>query len=143
VITPATGTTNVVKVGQHPYTYSDFTGYGLTNFVRPQGVWAYVHKPCPPGEKAIWKKVTWNATTPPATGVTLRVRTGDTLTTLGAWSVEFSKSPAEFGPGSANPVSPNPAVMLEVEFTLTSNDKTISPTLHDYAVVFTCVEDLG
>ncbi len=74
--------------------------YGLTNFVRPQGVWAYVHKPCPAGHKAIWKRVTWNATTPPATGVTLRVRTGETLTALGAWSVEFSKSPAEIGPGT-------------------------------------------
>ena len=133
-------TVNNVKVGKHPYTYSDFTGYGLANFVRPQGRWSYVHKPCNAGEKATWKRVTWNATTPPGTAVTLRVRTGDTLTTLGTWSGEFSKSPAEIGPGNATAISPNPAEMLQVEFTLSSADKSYSPTLHDYAVAYTCIK---
>jgi len=131
-------TTVAVPVGKHPYTYSDFTGYGLANFVRPQGRWSYLHKPCTGDEKATWKRVTWKATTPPGTSVTLRVRTGDTLTTLGSWSNEFSATPAEIGPGNVNAVSPNPAAMLQVEFTLASKDKTYSPTLHEYAVAYTC-----
>jgi hypothetical protein len=138
VKTPPTGTINTVKVGKNPYTYSDFTGYGLANFVRPQGRWAYLHSPCPSGLKALWKKVTWNATTPPGTTVTLRVRSGDSETTFGSWTQGFSASPADIGS-----VSPNPSFMLQVEFTLESKDKTHTPTLHDYAITYTCVSNPG
>jgi hypothetical protein len=40
-------------------------------------------------------------------------------------------------------VKPNPSALLQVEFTLTSKDKTTSPTLHDYAVGYTCVNIAG
>ena len=139
VVQPPTGTTNNVKLGRNPYTYSDFTGYGLINFVRPQGRWSYVHQPCPAGSKAKWTKVIWHATTPPGTDVVLRVRTGDTETTFGSWAGPFNKSPADIAPGAPQAPSPNPSYMMQVEFTLTSADKTTSPTLHDYAVAYTCV----
>jgi len=145
VKTPSTGTTNNVTVGKHPYTYSDFTGYGLANFVRPQGTWSYVHKPCGPNEKALWKRVSWTADTPPGTAVTLRVRTGDTLTTLGSWTNEISQSPAEIAPGKPHEVKPNPSVLLQVEFTLTAGsvDKSVSPTLKGYSVSYSCVQNVN
>ncbi len=143
VITPATGTTKNVKTGYHPYTYSDFTGFGLRNFVRPQGTWSYVHQPCPDDQKAIWKGVSWNATTPAGTAVQLRVRTGDSDATFGSWTQPFDKSPAAFGPQSASPVDPNPAKLLQLQFVLSNQDKKTTPILHDYAIIYTCVGGIG
>jgi hypothetical protein len=142
VISPPTGTTNNIKVGKHPYTYSDFTGYGLANFVRPHGHWSYVHKPCPKDHTAKWERVTWKATEPPGTSVSLRVRTGDDLNKMGDWNKEAKSSPAELAPGKPHEVKPNPSLMLQVEFALASADKTRSPTLHEYAVTYTCVKNV-
>jgi hypothetical protein len=36
-----------VPVGKDPYTYSDFTGFGLANFVVPRGSYHYRFDPCP------------------------------------------------------------------------------------------------
>ena len=139
VVAPSTGTTKQVRVGHRPYTYSDFTGFGLRNFVRPQGRWGYQHRPCPAGQKALFKQVVWNATTPPKTAVNLRTRSGDSDATFGAWSKIFESSPADIGPSSASPTEPNPAALLQVEFTLTSSDKTVTPILHDYSLVYDCI----
>jgi hypothetical protein len=140
---PPTGTTKNVSLGRNPYTYSDFTGYALINFVRPQGRWSYLHKHCPPGTKPRWETVIWHATTPPGTAVTLRVRSGDSEATFGDWTSPFTSSPANIAPGAPNGVKPNPSALLQVEFTLTSKNKTTSPTLHDYAVGYTCVNVAG
>ena len=140
VKSPPTGETNNVTIGRMPYTYSDFTGYGLVNFVRPKGVWGYLHKPCPSSIKAQWKNVTWKATTPPGTVVTLRVRSGDSVASMGSWSQAFTVSPADIGPGAAGAITPNPAYLLEVEFALSSADKNISPTLHDYGIGYLCAD---
>ena len=118
VKTPPTATTNNVYLGKNPYTYSDFTGYGLINFVRPQGRWSYLHNPCPSGAKAKWNQVIWHATTPPGTGVTLRVRSGDSETTFGSWTNPFTKSPADIAPGSVNAVSPNPSYLMQAELSV-------------------------
>jgi hypothetical protein len=143
VKSPATGQTNNVTIGQNPYTYSDFTGFGLANFVRPQGRYSYLHKVCPDGVKAQWKQVKWKATEPAGTAVVLRVRTGDSMTTMGSWSSVFSSSPAKFGPGSAAPIKPNPAHYLQVEFTLTTKSKSATPILHEYGVSYVCANNPG
>ncbi len=143
VVQPSTGNTKSVSVGKSPYTYSDFTGYGLMNFVRPQGRWLYQHKGCQGNVKATWQGVTWNATTPPGTSVIVRVRSGDSDTTMGQWSKEFASSPAQFGPSSAQPQSPNPATYLQVEFTLKNTTKDTTPILHDYKVSFVCADVPG
>jgi len=144
VISPATAEKNNVTIGQNPYTYSDFTGYGLANFVRPQGKWSYLHKVCPTGIKAQWKSVSWKAdSSPPTTEVLLRVRTGDSLTTMGSWSSTFSTSPADFGPKSSTPITPNPSIYLQVEFTLLSKKKDTSPKLKEYGVSYLCANNPG
>jgi hypothetical protein len=138
VKTPATGTTKSVTVGTNPYTYSDFTGYGLINFVRPSGRYIYELKPCPSGVKAQWKQVDWTATTPTSTSISVRVRSGDTETSFGSWSQVFTSSPAAIGPKASGAITPNPSYLLEVEFTLSTSDKSHVPILNDYTVTYTC-----
>jgi hypothetical protein len=125
-------------VGQNPYTYSDFTGFGLRNFVRPQGIWTYQIAPCKGGMKASWKSVSWKATLPAGTAVALRVRTGDTETSLGPWSQPFTSSPADLSKHT-----PNPAKIIRVEFTLTSKNPQATPILHDVAVGHSCTSTPG
>jgi hypothetical protein len=125
-------------VGQNPYTYSDFTGYGLRNFVRPQGTWIYQLEPCPGGTKAKWKTVSWKATTPAGTAVALRVRTGDSETSLGSWSQPFTGSPADLSKHT-----PNPANLIRVEFTLTSKNPTVTPILHEVGIGYDCTNTPG
>jgi hypothetical protein len=143
VISPSTGTKYNVPLGKNPYSYSDFTGFGLMNFVRPQGRWSYLHKACSGSAKPQWKKVTWSATTPAGTAVSLRVRSGDSETTFGSWSKVFAASPADIGPSSSAPIKPNPSKMLQVEFTLTSKNKQATPILHDYGVEYLCITNPG
>jgi hypothetical protein len=138
VILPATGKTKSVALGKNPYTYSDFTGYGLMTWVRPQGRYVYQLKACPEGVKATWTGVKWNATTPTGTSVQVRVRSGDSDATMGSWSTAFDTSPAAFGPKASTPLTPNPAIYLQVEFTLKNTNKQGTPVLHDYAVSYVC-----
>ena len=126
-----------MKVGYNPYTYSDFTGYGLQNFTRPQGRYLYQIQPCT-GKKATWSRVTWKATIPPKTGLSVRVRSGDTGLPMGSWFGPYSNSPALLKKGATIPLAPNPAEILQVEFFLTTNVKNLTPTLHDFNVSFSC-----
>ena len=135
---PLTFNTKYVPVGHNPYTYSDFTGYGLQNFTRPQGRYLYQLKGCPTGVKATWAQVTWNATTPSGTSVLVRVRSGDTEPIFGSWLGPFSVPPLMLDKGSITPLKPNPSVLLQVEFTLKTMQKNITPILHSYNVTYTC-----
>jgi streptogramin lyase len=138
VANPPTGTTKKVAVGASPYTYSDFTGYGLQNFVRPQGRYVYRVTPCPDGQLGRWKQVSWRATTPAGTSVTLRARSGSSDATMGSWLGPHTSSPALLDKGAIIPLSPNPARFLEVEFTLKTDLNSVSPILHDFDVAFDC-----
>ena len=82
----------------------------------------------------------WSATTPAGTSVAVRVRSGNSATTMSSWSSVFTKSPALIGKGSANPISPNPAVYLEVEVTLKTSSTSKTPILHDLGAVYDCYE---
>ncbi len=135
---PATGKTKNVPVGHNPYTYSDFTGYGLQNFTRPSGRYLYQHKPCPSGQRATWKQLSWKATTPTGTAVTARVRSGDTETAMGLWSSPFQTTPVALKSGTTSKVTPNPSIYLQVELNLTTTNQSISPTVHSYALSYTC-----
>jgi len=142
-VLPATGQTKTVSVGQNPYTYSDFTGYGLQNFTRPQGRYLYQLQACNNGKKARWSQVSWKTTTPPGTEVRLRVRSGNTATSMGSWVGPFKTSPAPLGKTAASPLSPNPAVYLQVEFTLITNKPKLSPILHEFSFAFDCTGTPG
>jgi len=135
---PPTATTNTVIVGKNPYTYSDFTGYGLQNFTRPQGRYLYQIAPCAGGKKATWERVDWKATKPPGTDLLLRVRSGDKENMLGSWIGTYKTPPAKLNKGALIPLKPNPAVMLQVELTLSTHQKSITPILHEFNVTYSC-----
>jgi streptogramin lyase len=136
--TPVTTSSKYVSVGTEPYTYSDFTGYGLQNFTRPQGRYVYQLQPCPSGIKATWKKVTWTATTPSGTSVQLRVRSGDSETSMGSWFGAYQTSPATLDKTASTPLAPNPSYFLQVEFTLKTTIKNTTPTLSAINVGYEC-----
>ncbi|MFH1131870.1 MAG: hypothetical protein V1754_11085 [Pseudomonadota bacterium] len=131
-ILPATGQTNTVRVGEHPYTYSDFTGFGLKTFTRPQGRYTY-QLSCENSELATWKKVSWKTTTPPNTSVTVQVRSGDSETSFGQWI-----GPSDTSPWTLNTLVPNPSMLLQIEFLLERKDTTDTPVLHDFTVEYSC-----
>ena len=138
VMTPATSSFKNVTIGQNPYTYSDFTGYGLMNFVRPSGRYLYQLNPCPKGVKAQWKQIHWKATTPTGSSVAMRARSGNSDVSFSSWTKAYKTPPVDISKGSANALTPNPSYYLQVEFTLTSADKTHLPVLHDFGVGYSC-----
>jgi len=140
VILPSTLATKTVPVGHQPYTYSDFTGYGLQNFTRPSGRYLYQMKPCPAGKRGTWKRLTWKATTPAGTSVSARVRTGDTSIGMGSWAGPYQTSPVLLKTNTTSLVTPNPSVYIQVEFTLTTKDVSISPVVHSYDLAYTCAD---
>ena len=122
----------------HPYTYSDFTGFGLRNFTNPQGYYSWQQEGhCEPG-RTRFLRVEWDAFTPTGTGITVSVRTGDTQAQLEAapWIGTWDSSPAvlEDDPG---PLDPNPTDHIEVLFELaTQNDD--SPKLKSFQIIAVC-----
>ncbi|MCD6499603.1 MAG: hypothetical protein J7M25_15035, partial [Deltaproteobacteria bacterium] len=132
----------VVPVGLNPYTYSDFTGYGLRNFTRPRGTYRYIMEGCGDSQETHWIKVEWNATTPPGTSVRVRVRVGDDTQTFGAWFGPWDQSPAVLTDPPEGPVLPDPAPYIQVEFELMSDDQETTPVVHDYKVVWDCGSDI-
>jgi hypothetical protein len=132
-----------VPVGTNPYTYSDFTGFGLKNFTRSEGRYRYQLSPCANQKKAEWTQVKWNATTPASTTIEVRVRSGDSDTSFGNWVGPFSSSPADIGKGAATPIAPNPARILQLEFIFKSQDQTTSAILHDFDVSYDCTQGPG
>ena len=131
-----------VPVGLNPYTYSDFTGYGLRNFTRPQGTYRVLLEGCAAPLQTNWLRVEWNATEPPGTAIRLRVRSGDDPQSMGGWFGYWDISPAQLDDPTIGPLWPLPADYLVVEFELTSDDQLTTPILHDFNVVWDC-EDTG
>ncbi|HEV8320479.1 MAG TPA: putative metal-binding motif-containing protein [Myxococcota bacterium] len=136
--TPAAGVDDVA-VGLNPYSYSDFTGFGLRNFTNPQGTYEVVLSGCT-GGPTTWTSVTWSSTEPPGTTVTLRVQTGDDpLTIDGQPSAgPYATSPADLLAAPPTPPSPNPADFIQVIFTLTTSIDGVTPVLHDFQVGYAC-----
>jgi hypothetical protein len=66
------------------------------------------------------------------------VRSGDTESTLGNWIGPFTSSPALLVPGSPMPLTPNPSMILQLEFTLTTTLSDVTPILHDFDVAYDC-----
>jgi hypothetical protein len=127
----------------HPYTYSDFTGFGLRNFTNPHGSYTWIQTGCAP-MKTKWLKVVWDAMTPTGTTVTMKVRSADDATTLlsAPWTGGYTSSPADLST-APGPVMPNPSGFLQVEFDLTTTDKSATPVLQDFHILYECLNQVG
>ena len=124
----------------HPYTYSDFTGFGLKNFTNPHGSYTWIQGPCPGGKAPKWLKVLWDANVPTGTALTLRVRGADTLANLTSapWIGPWKGSPADLS-AAPGPLMPNPVGFLQLEFDFTTQDPSISPALKGFQIAWDCL----
>ncbi len=125
-----------VSVGINPYTYSDFTGYGLRVFTNPHGTWSYVIEGC--GEDTFWHEVSWVAYEPVGTEVLLRARTGPAAEVLGEWSATWDTSPADLNHEPGGPIAPNPAPYLQIQFEMYSDGQENSPVISALQVTWSC-----
>jgi sugar lactone lactonase YvrE len=127
---------STVITGANPYTYSDFTGFGLRVFTNPHGWWSYLLEGC--GEDTVWNVVEWSGYEPVGTDLLLRVRTGPDPLVMGSWSETWDTSPAQLDQPPQGPIVPNPADYLEVKFELFSDGQENTPTLSSFAVTWSC-----
>lgn len=130
------GTVQSFPVGKNPYTYSDFTGFGLSTVVRPNGFWRGVISGCARStEKSDWKRLTWTEIQPAGTSVRMRVRVADTVDGLA--------SAPWFGPWEDPPVDLDAAgvpdsFFLEAEAQLSTTDPAVRPAFVGFQVDFDC-----
>lgn len=119
----------------NPYTYSDFSGYGLRNFTQPKGSWTFiVDSKCP--NVTEWISLSWVGVVPPNTTLLAKARSGKTPTPDMTWS--------DFSP----PTNASPAVLtnrfnvagryLQVQFDFASTDGINTPALRSFDVLFQC-----
>lgn len=137
----------VAHRGPYPYTYSDFTGFGLRNFTNPHGSYSYIWSGCPNG-KTKWIGITWDADVPPGTGISVKARSADDKTALGqaTYTGSYTTSPASLlapAPAGGMSLMPNPAALLQVEFDLTTTVKNATPALKSYTVTYECLSSIG
>ena len=125
-----------VSTGEHPYTYSDFTGYGLRVFTNPHGWWSYLIEGC--GEGTYWHEVEWTGYEPAGTELLLVARTGSTPTLLGDYTGTYDTSPADLNQPPQGPISPNPAPYLEIRFEMYSDGQENTPSLSSVGVTWSC-----
>ncbi len=127
----------------HPYTYSDFTGFGLRNFTNPRGTYSWTQTGCGP-MKTKWLRVEWDGDYPLGTKIAVRVRSADDQVSLASapFYGEWSTSPADLSmaPG---PIMPNPSGLLDVQFVLTTMDKNTTPALKSFKILYECVNALN
>ncbi len=143
-VTPGATTTHHAPF---PYTYSDFTGFGLRNFTNPHGSYSYIWTGCGVG-KTRWIGVTWDAATPPGTSISMKARSSDDKSTFSTatYTGNFTSSPADLlnaSPSGGGALAPNPSGFLQVEFDLTTTDKNATPALKSYTVIYECVNGIG
>jgi hypothetical protein len=121
-----------------PYTYSDFTGFGLVNFTSPKGYYAWIQDGCGGSAKTHWYAVAFDADVPQDTTVTVAARAADSLADLekASFTGEYSKSPAELT-AAPGPLPANPARYIQVRFTLATNGVT-SPKLKGFQIAYSC-----
>ncbi len=138
-IDPVTYAATAVKVGLHPYTYSDMTGYQLRNAAAPFGKYVHMFKGC--GATAKWISLNWKASAPNGTTITIRARTGkDPAAVRAAAWIVVGKVPGDMPPIDlqAKLGDLSKGEYIEVEFRLESVSLETTPILSSIDAVSTC-----
>jgi len=119
----------------HPYTYSDFTGFGLRNFSTPRGFYArLIASQCP--QETRWIRAEWTGDVPPKTSLTARFRAGPTMVPDMSWTAWSSPSAAP--PLELTSIEPKDGV-LQLEFDLATTDQKVTPKLQEFRVIYECI----
>jgi hypothetical protein len=130
------GNIEAFPVGHRPYTYSDFTGFGLVTVVRPNGYWRGKLEGCATTDAITeWATLEWYENEPPGTSVRMRVRVADTVAELAqaTWYGPWDTPPVDLAAAGV-PAS----IFMEVEVQLSTTDPAITPSFQGFVVSFTC-----
>jgi len=135
-IDPETGDSMTVRVGAKPYTYSDFTGFGLRTFTAPFGRWVGTVDACEPSGEPQWDTLAWDADVPAGGSVTAWVRTSSRLELLASAPRvgPFTESPADLG--AVPDVKRRRFMRIELE--LRTQDLEASPRVRAVQVQYHC-----
>jgi DNA-binding beta-propeller fold protein YncE len=125
-------------VGNTPYTYSDFIGFGLNELAAPDGYYRLPVTGCDGGFDTEWTSLSFDATTPQGTSVEFNVRTADSEVALedalwvgpflGTSPVDLTEAPGPVEDGR----------FMEVEIVLRTEQGTVKPKVRDLELGFTC-----
>jgi len=133
---PAAGTWTEHQVGLHPYTYSDFIGFGLNVFAEPRGRYRFEVEGCEDGINR-WTGASFVAEIPPGTSVEIWARSADDVASLDAeeWIGPFTDNPSDF----TMPPGPIPERRyLQVELRLATMDRSTAPRVFSVDVAGVC-----
>ncbi|MBN2358675.1 MAG: hypothetical protein JXR83_04430, partial [Deltaproteobacteria bacterium] len=132
---------DTVTVGRGPYTYSDFTGYGLRSFTTRQGSYRTIVTGCTTSN-TVWDKVVWMADVPVFTQVCVRAVALDTpdlnATGLGASTPVCQNSPGGRGEADISNLPGTPYLRIEVTLTRLAPSTTDSPAISALGATFIC-----
>jgi hypothetical protein len=122
--------TEAATVGVGNYTYSDMTGFQLTNIGSAKvGLFRHTFTSC--GPMATFDTIDLQLLAPPMTLVTVSVRTADAAVQLsGGWQKVASIPPD----GTPIPLNLPPAGVLQVEVAMKSEDPMVTPTLSSLSI---------
>ncbi|MBX7192877.1 MAG: hypothetical protein K1X94_12505 [Sandaracinaceae bacterium] len=135
-----TGTIDHFPTGMGPYTYSDFTGFGLNGILGAAGVHRVTVEGC---NEAVWTSLSVDADVPADTRLAVRVRSAETLAALesASWIGPFDTSAGAVSLTSAP--GPVPAGRyLEISLWLWSSTPGVVPRVFSLAAAARC-DDLG
>ncbi len=132
---PTTGAIESHRTGMGPYTYSDFTGFGLNGILGAIGLHRETLEAC---DSAVWTSLTLDADVPREATVEVRVRSADTRAALAvaSWIGPFTPSPTV---SLAEAPGPVPAGrFLEVSLRLWSSTPGIVPRVFSLSTAARC-----
>ncbi len=130
----ADGTQDSFPVGLYPYTYSDFTGFGMVTVVRPSGWYNMIVSGCEePDPPTNWQTLGWSENEPPGTSVRLRIKVADSIDDLAnaSWFGPFDTSPVDLDAAGV----PDSRFML-VQVVLVSSDPQVTPAFSGFYLDF-------
>lgn len=138
-IDPADYSTQMIKVGMGPYTYSDMTGYQLRNAAAPTGVWRYTAQGCGGSHRTKWVSLDFTAQVGMGTEIVIKLRSGYNKAEVDAASwVQVAKIPSDAGPLSLEiPAAKGP--LLQVEFAMRAASTELTPVLSSVTFGYDCI----
>ena len=118
------------------------TGFQLRNATNPLGEYRRVMTGCGDGSTD-WLEIEWDAEIPPATSISIEVRTADNLPDLAAQAwIPVATDPPDASPGDVAAALEGAGVQsgqyLEVKFQLRSAARDASPRLMSFSVENSC-----
>lgn len=121
-----------------PYTYSDFTGYGLNVFAEPSGHYQFVIDSGATCDQFRWEDLSWDVDMPAGTEVTFYARSAASEAGLGtaAWVGPFTNLAVGNLAAAPGPIAPGR--YLEIDIRMRTQNRTMTPRVRNVAATGRC-----